>query len=166
MNIGEQIKSLRKQFKISGEALGNLVGLSQQQISAIENGTSNITIDKLEKICEIFEIRPSYFWESDPIALTPELRDLLDTASQLPPDKIAIINNFLQQIALGHKPRYVKTTVKGEEIEYTYNEDERPPFDKKEEEDMTELSKEIEEFVKKHPDQRKKFEDAGFTFKF
>ena len=45
--IGQQISRKRKSLGLSGMALAELLGLSQQQISRYESGKSNITLSQL-----------------------------------------------------------------------------------------------------------------------
>lgn len=55
-NVGFLIKKLRKINKISGKTLANHVGISQQQVSRYELGESEITLKKLQIICDFFNI--------------------------------------------------------------------------------------------------------------
>ena len=45
--LAEQIKQLRKERNLTQEALGQLTGLEKSQISKIERGISNITIETI-----------------------------------------------------------------------------------------------------------------------
>lgn len=55
-NAGRLIRQLRKESGMSGEILGRLTGLSQQQVSCYERGESEFTLEKLQKFAAIFEM--------------------------------------------------------------------------------------------------------------
>jgi DNA-binding XRE family transcriptional regulator len=48
--IAERILTLRKQRKLSQSELGELIGVKKSQISKIEKGTQNVTIETLLKV--------------------------------------------------------------------------------------------------------------------
>lgn len=48
--LSEQIKTLRKEQKMTQEQLGKLIGVQRAQISKLENNTSNVTIGTLMKV--------------------------------------------------------------------------------------------------------------------
>lgn len=50
------IKKRRKELSISGQELGDMIGVSKQTISKYENGSINIKNDTLAKICDILSI--------------------------------------------------------------------------------------------------------------
>jgi len=61
VQIGERIKSLRKNEKISQLDLGNIVGRSANQIGRIERAEGNPTIETLHKIAKHYKVAISYF---------------------------------------------------------------------------------------------------------
>ena len=48
--IGDMIKSVRKERKLTQEQLGELVGVKKSQISRLENNTKNVTVETIIKI--------------------------------------------------------------------------------------------------------------------
>lgn len=48
--IGEMIKNVRKERKLTQEELGQLVGVQKSQISKLEKGSKNITIATVLKV--------------------------------------------------------------------------------------------------------------------
>lgn len=56
MNIGERLKSARLKNGKSQKELGDLLQLSQNTISQIENNKSSITIESLILICNEYNI--------------------------------------------------------------------------------------------------------------
>ena len=60
MNIGERIKKIRKQKKLTLEELGEKIGLKKSTISRYEKNDINIPSDKLEKIAHALNVSPQY----------------------------------------------------------------------------------------------------------
>jgi transcriptional regulator with XRE-family HTH domain len=56
IEIGRKIRQLRKNAEMSQERLGELLGLSYQQVQKYENGQTRIHIEILAKISEIFSV--------------------------------------------------------------------------------------------------------------
>ena len=54
-NIGHLIRKLRVTNKMSGRDLGNIIGVSQQQVSHYENG--------MKQICRISEVFDMTIWQ-------------------------------------------------------------------------------------------------------
>ena len=48
--IGEMIKKVRKDRKLTQEQLGKLVGVKKAQISRLENNTKNVTVETIIRI--------------------------------------------------------------------------------------------------------------------
>lgn len=48
--LGEMIKSVRKERKLTQEQLGKLVGVQKSQISKLERNTKNVTIETILKV--------------------------------------------------------------------------------------------------------------------
>ncbi len=48
--LGEMIKSVRKERKLTQEQLGKLIGVQKSQISKLERSTKNVTIDTILKV--------------------------------------------------------------------------------------------------------------------
>ena len=59
--IGERIKELRTLSNMSQDELGRRIGVQRAAINKYEKGTvSNIPLNTIEKIANIFEVSPSY----------------------------------------------------------------------------------------------------------
>ena len=52
MTIGKQIKRYREQAGLTQEQLAYVVGVTQENISQMENDKLGITVDKLRLICD------------------------------------------------------------------------------------------------------------------
>lgn len=48
--LGEMIKSVRLERKLTQEELGKLIGVQRAQISKLENNTTNVTIETILKV--------------------------------------------------------------------------------------------------------------------
>ena len=48
--LGEMIKSVRKERKLTQEQLGQLIGVQKSQISKLERNTKNVTIETILKV--------------------------------------------------------------------------------------------------------------------
>lgn len=59
-NAGSLIKMLRTRARLSGEELGEIIGLSQQQVSRYERGISELTLSQLQKFAAVFDMS---IWE-------------------------------------------------------------------------------------------------------
>ena len=57
--LGERIKALRKAKNYTIEQVSTLCGLSKSFISMLENGRTNVSATKLEKLASIFGLRAS-----------------------------------------------------------------------------------------------------------
>ena len=48
--LGDMIKSVRKERKLTQEQLGELIGVQKSQISKLERNTKNVTIETILKV--------------------------------------------------------------------------------------------------------------------
>ena len=48
--IGDMIKTVRRERKLTQEQLGELIGVKKSQISRLENNTKNITVETIIRI--------------------------------------------------------------------------------------------------------------------
>ncbi len=68
MKIGEKIKYLRLKFGLTQEDVAKAIATTKQAIYKYENGiVTNIPIDKVQKIADLFNTTPSYLmgWEGE-----------------------------------------------------------------------------------------------------
>lgn len=100
-NIGDRIRELRKLNKLTTKELGYKMNVHQSFISGLENNTKKCSTDNLFKLCEIFNITISEFFNddnSDPIVLTSELKELLNSAKDLTPEQLELLSKFIQSL--------------------------------------------------------------------
>lgn len=76
MNIGEKIKQLRNERKLSMRELGEKLGISHAHISKMESGVNSPSMDLLEKLAKYFDIDVTYFFLNEDTFTNTE-KDLL-----------------------------------------------------------------------------------------
>ena len=54
--IGENIKAVRKSKQLTQPELANLLGISRNSLSRYENGTSTISTELLDRICQTLNV--------------------------------------------------------------------------------------------------------------
>lgn len=79
-NLGEKVKLLRKRRNLKQEDLANLLNLSRAQISNLEKGKRNFSLNQLKKISEFFNVEMSYFIMAE---TTDSCMDLIEKAKLL-----------------------------------------------------------------------------------
>jgi transcriptional regulator with XRE-family HTH domain len=62
--IGSRIKQRREELNISQERLGELIGVSYQQIQKYEKGINKVSAERLSMIAEYLMVPVSFFFES------------------------------------------------------------------------------------------------------
>ena len=55
-----RLKQLRKESKITQEQLANYLDVDQSMITKLENGTRNLSVTLIEKICNLFGCSDTY----------------------------------------------------------------------------------------------------------
>lgn len=82
--IGQKIRTIRKEKRLSQQHLSEKAGVGIDYISNLETKGSNIKIDTLEKIITALNITPSELFESRISPKNPHLELLADQLTQLP----------------------------------------------------------------------------------
>lgn len=98
MNIGLRLRAIRENRGISGRSLALQVGVVPSQISKIENGTTNPSIDLLQRLCKALDITLAEFFAEQKPELEPELRRLLETAKKLTPEQREHLQKLLETL--------------------------------------------------------------------
>ena len=57
--LGQSIRALRKEKKLSQEVLSGLAGIARTHLTMIENGTIHANIETIWKIAIALDLRPS-----------------------------------------------------------------------------------------------------------
>ena len=63
--VGKRMRQLRKNIRLSQEALANECELDRTYIASVENGKRNISIINLEKITKALNVSLSVFFDFD-----------------------------------------------------------------------------------------------------
>jgi transcriptional regulator with XRE-family HTH domain len=64
--VGSRVRMRRLMLGISIQALGNAVGVCYQQMQKYEKGVNRISASRLQRIAQILQIGPSFFFEDAP----------------------------------------------------------------------------------------------------
>lgn len=63
LKIGSNLKTLRKNRKITQEELAEILGITRAAVSIYERGLANPTLETFVKICEVLECSPNTLLE-------------------------------------------------------------------------------------------------------
>jgi len=108
--IGDRIKFLRKQKKITQQKLADLIEVSKQAISYWERGARDPNLKQRKKICAIFNISESeLFSDNNVVSLTSVLK-------KVPVISWVHANSFKETIEDMPSKEFVYTTSKGENL--------------------------------------------------
>lgn len=86
----KNLYEIRKQKGISQVALSMKLGVSQETISAYENGKAYPSVDTLLKLCDIFNVSADFLLDRTDVKLT--VNDFCD--KNLSPDEMELVDNF------------------------------------------------------------------------
>ncbi|MFE5801727.1 helix-turn-helix domain-containing protein, partial [Bacillus thuringiensis] len=94
--IGEKIKELRKNSKITQEQLGNAIGVSKMAISYFEKGKKSPGRESLKKIADYFGVTTDYLLgrsedpelnEEEDKVVSEEGKNIMSLIESLPEDE-------------------------------------------------------------------------------
>lgn len=91
--IAEKIRAIRNQLGLSQEQLGEIAGVTYQQIQKYEKGKDRISANRLKKIADALNIPISYFFEDIPIKVK-EGEATYYTLGQLTKEEVELIKLF------------------------------------------------------------------------
>ncbi|MCM3717694.1 helix-turn-helix domain-containing protein [Fictibacillus phosphorivorans] len=77
ISIGERIKDLRINKKVSISTLASLSGISKGHLSNIENNSSNPSVLILQKLAQALEVKEEYLLTNPSEKLDPEWVELI-----------------------------------------------------------------------------------------
>ncbi|ADQ41602.1 helix-turn-helix domain protein [Caldicellulosiruptor acetigenus I77R1B] len=101
MDIGKRIVELREKYGFTRYKLSELSGVSQSALSEIERGIKQPTITTIENICRAFNLTLADFFAEKEPEIPPEVRSLINTAANLSPTQIQLLDSFLQTFQPG-----------------------------------------------------------------
>ena len=65
-HVGTRVRTRRTLMGISQERLGELIGLTFQQVQKYEKGENRISASKLWRLCQVLDVPVAYFYETCP----------------------------------------------------------------------------------------------------
>jgi len=109
--IGLRVSKLREQQGLTTTALAERVGISQAQISRLENGKQGFRSSTLVKIAQALGVKPAHFWtegEGEPsygatgvlarALARPEFRDVVERAARAYLKRPAVLNEVARTV--------------------------------------------------------------------
>jgi transcriptional regulator with XRE-family HTH domain len=157
MNIGKRIKELREGADIKSGDFARMIDVSGVFLSYIENGTKKPSLDTIEKICKALNISLSQFFSEgeESIVLSPELKNLMDNAVNLPAQTLNLLSAFIASLTNGKQPVYKEIVIDGEPMKYLYDANIKPNgLTEEEEQRGLEIIKRLEEIKKEKEDKK------------
>tara|TARA_R110000868_G_scaffold190862_1_gene434854 strand:- start:154446 stop:154889 length:444 start_codon:yes stop_codon:yes gene_type:complete len=110
-SVGAQLKARRKELKLSQTQLGDILGITYQQIQKYESGANKVSPGRLVHLSKALGVSLSYFFEgvesvvdvseikphdtSKPVLLNPEKVELLKAYDALTPDFRKKVYDFI-----------------------------------------------------------------------
>lgn len=82
--LGERVRLLRKNLKISQEALALKAGLDRTYVASIESGTRNVSIMNIERLASALNVSLFEFFDSDEFTRIPSFTSLNKVADKSP----------------------------------------------------------------------------------
>ncbi len=87
-HVGARIRVRRTLMSMSQEKLGEVVGLSFQQVQKYETGANRVSAGRLFQFAEILNVPVSYFFENVPADAASHARRLRDNGKAVPADML------------------------------------------------------------------------------
>ena len=114
MTIGERIKLLRKDLKMSQAEFGQRIGLKQAAIGLYENGNRNVSEQSITLISQVYQVRAEWLrtgegpkrttesewpapWDSDNVDDAD--RTIINMYLSLSPDKRSFLKEYILRLA-------------------------------------------------------------------
>ena len=108
--IGLRVSRLREQQGLTTTELAKRVGISQAQISRLENGKQGFRSATLARIASALDVRPGYFFQEDGENTLPlsaslsdalgrrEFHDFVDRLAKAYAEDPAVLNALVQEL--------------------------------------------------------------------
>lgn len=123
MTIGERIKLLRKELKMSQSEFGQRIGLKQAAVGLYENGHRSVSDQSITLISQAFNVRTEWLRTGEGPRDVPTLSALLDSTDMdeddrtiikmylsLSPDKRTFLKEYIIKLANELRPLQPYTT--------------------------------------------------------
>ena len=80
--VGQKIRQIRKSRRLTQADLASRIGVTQSDLSRMENGEYKVGLDTLFRILQVFELSMSRFFEEAPAEVEAEETPAPDAASE------------------------------------------------------------------------------------
>ena len=93
--IGMRLKLRREELGLSQEKLGDMAGVTYQQIQKYEKGTNRVNVEMLQKIAQLLDVSIDFFFEGE--GISKEVRGIPKKRGficQLSPEEQKLIRFF------------------------------------------------------------------------
>lgn len=106
--FGQRLHNRRKEQKLTQEELADMVNISKNHLSSIENGKDGVSVDLLCDFCSALSASPDYFLMG---AMHPYDRnlDFLDTLNLCSAEDQIILKQMAELMAQRHSREFNKT---------------------------------------------------------
>jgi len=94
VTVGQLIRRLRNENKLTMNELAQQLEVSQPSISRIENGLIELTLSQFEKMCFLFNLSPSQFFNLLNQQVETNLDNHIDDKKDLDYELHQLINNL------------------------------------------------------------------------
>ena len=117
--VGQQLKKRRKSLKLSQTQLGEILGITYQQIQKYESGVNKVSPDRLVDLSKALDAPLGYFFEgvesvsgyveakphdtTSQILVSEEKRDMLNAYDKLPTHVKRQVREFINLVAITEK---------------------------------------------------------------
>lgn len=93
--VGENIYRQRRRLKLTQERLGELLGLTFQQVQKYEKGVNRVSAGRLYEIANVLEVPVGFFFDG---AGAPPFREAPGLAEDTEEPRIAILSDEVLQL--------------------------------------------------------------------
>ncbi len=93
-----RLKQLRKESKITQEQLSSYLDVDQSMITKLENGTRNLNVTLIEKICNLFGCSEAYLLGEDDVYIPLNFAFRSNGIQSEDLESIAAINKIVMDI--------------------------------------------------------------------
>lgn len=99
-DIGLRIKELRKLNNMTSNQLAINIGISQPQLSRIENNVNMATFETIDKVCNIFNISLVDFFNNDSsnTIIPSHFKEFINKNKDLTPLQLEALSKFIDTL--------------------------------------------------------------------
>ncbi|QOV09332.1 helix-turn-helix domain-containing protein [Viridibacillus arvi] len=102
--IGDKIKSLRKERKLTLKEIADKTDLSISFLSQVERMKSSLTLESLKKISEVLQVNPSYFFNTETEQKQPTVIRGINSGTELTVNQFIYKDLSANHTGLGFNP--------------------------------------------------------------